>query len=62
MRSKNDKDIDAIIILSGDGLLSEILNGLSQRTKSIEEYLDLVKRIPLAILPAGSKRYNAHLK
>jgi len=43
-----------IVILSGDGTLSEVTNGLASRVRSKEELFELFKNIPLAIVPAGS--------
>lgn len=42
-------DYDAIVIVSGDGLIHEVLNGFSKHAKSDQAFC-----IPIAPIPAGS--------
>jgi len=43
-----------IVIVSGDGMLSEVINGLANRTKSTADFYHLLQKVPIAIIPAGS--------
>ena len=42
-------DYDAVVTVSGDGLVHEVLNGFAQHTSSAEAFA-----IPLAPIPTGS--------
>jgi sphingosine kinase len=52
---------DAILIVSGDGLIHEFLNGLSGgKPLSTDEYLKLVKKLPpIGTIPAGTSNGTA---
>jgi len=43
-----------IMIVSGDGLLHVTLNALFKKTGNESEFLTLLKKLPLAIVPAGT--------
>ena len=46
---------DGIVIVSGDGLLYEVINGLMQR----DDWVETIK-IPLGVIPGGSGNGLAH--
>lgn len=48
--SLNIKDFDAIVCIGGDGLVSEVVNGLLSRNDA-----DEVVKCPLGVIPAGSQ-------
>eukprot|EP01119_Soliformovum_irregulare_P020221 TRINITY_DN6514_c0_g1_i1.p1 TRINITY_DN6514_c0_g1~~TRINITY_DN6514_c0_g1_i1.p1 ORF type:complete len:400 (-),score=107.45 TRINITY_DN6514_c0_g1_i1:92-1291(-) len=54
LQSVEIEDFDVLLLVSGDGLLHESLNGLSSRCLSNPEFFRMLKKLPLAILPAGS--------
>ncbi|KAI1315561.1 hypothetical protein EDD11_000634 [Mortierella claussenii] len=43
------EDVDTLVVVSGDGVLHEIINGLLSRPN-----WDQARRLPIAIIPAGS--------
>lgn len=48
-----------LILVSGDGMISEVLHGLSNRFKQDKdhsEFLQFLKAFPLGIVPAGNHR------
>jgi len=47
-------EISCIMIISGDGLVHEVVNGLAKRTSNPSQLLNLLARIPMAIVPAGT--------
>lgn len=47
--------LDGIVIISGDGLIFEVINGLMERSDR-----DAVMKIPLGIIPGGSGNGLAH--
>uniref|UniRef100_A0AAF5DR32 DAGKc domain-containing protein n=1 Tax=Strongyloides stercoralis TaxID=6248 RepID=A0AAF5DR32_STRER len=47
---KNLHDFNAVIIMSGDGLIFEWINGICQR----EDKIEILNKLPIGIVPTGS--------
>ena len=52
--NQNDDSLNFLVILGGDGVVFEVLNGIYFNYKSPSEYLQILKRIVLCPLPCGS--------
>lgn len=49
------KKYDGIIIVSGDGLIHEFLNGLATKTNSSDDFIELLKTLPpIGVVPGGT--------
>jgi sphingosine kinase len=46
--------IDVIVIVSGDGLLHEVLNGLAERFPTHQLFMKFLKTVSFALIPAGT--------